>query len=143
MFREDTFCVAEGQVWHPASLEVVIPGCFRGVLMGGTWQLPGPAGGVGDLSNRELVLSFLLLVVGSILWSSCRRRETGPLCTGALVQPHPQSSCCNPCLCCPHICPQLEQSLQLLQKRFPGTGLTIRQWTKSQPGPVTRLVSMC
>lgn len=64
MFRRDTFCWDEGQVWYPTPMEVVISGCFCGVLVGKTSQLPGPAGRVSDLSNRELVLSLLLLVVG-------------------------------------------------------------------------------
>lgn len=61
-------------MWHPAPLEVVIPDCC-GVLMGRTLQLPRPAGRLGDLSNRELVLSLLLLVVG--LHSLVQLQEEG------------------------------------------------------------------
>lgn len=39
-------------MWRPAPVEVVIPGCFRGALVGGTPRLPRPAGRVGCLSNR-------------------------------------------------------------------------------------------
>lgn len=123
MFRGDTFCLDEGQVWHSKPMEVVIPGCFCGVLVGRISQLPRPAGGVSDLSNRELVLSLLLLVVG--LHSLVQLQKEGGRtllhwgCSAATsIGPH-----CHPCLCCPHICPQLDQSLQFLQKRFQEQGL--------------------
>ena len=59
----------EGQAEHQTRKEVVIPGCFHGVVLMGSLcagrhhSCLGPAGRADDLSNRKLILSLLLLVL--------------------------------------------------------------------------------
>lgn len=114
MFRGDTFCLDEGQMWHPAPVEVVIPGCFHGVLVGGASQLPRPAGRVGDLSNRELVLVQLQEEGGSTLlhWG-----HSTAISIGLSLPPLPLL---------PSHLPTAGPELAVPTEVFPGTGLTIR-----------------
>lgn len=136
MFRGDTFCLDNGQVWHPAPMEVVIPGCFHGILMGGTSQLEE----LVIYQAESFVLSLLLLAVGLPPLVQLQEEKGRPLL-------HWGTSIGLSCLCCPHICPQLDQSLQLLQKCFPGTHWPSDRFTGTVNQvltcSVTRLVSMC
>lgn len=148
MFRGDTFCLDEGQVWHPAPMEVVIPGCFHGILMGRTSQLPRPAGRVGDLSNRELVWSLLLLVVGVhslvqlqeeggrslLLWGCSAATSTGLLLPPLPVLPSHL----------PTAGPELAAPTEAFSRnRTQHQTDLVGKWIESQPVPVTALVSLC
>lgn len=59
----------KGQAGHKTPKEEVIPDCFHGFLVMGSfgagrhYSCMGPAGRVDDLSNIRFVLSLLLLVL--------------------------------------------------------------------------------
>lgn len=141
---EGTLSVGMRAKCDPTPMEVVIPGCFCGVLVGRTSQLPRPAGRVSDLSNWELVLSLLLLVVGlqlqkeggrTLLYWSCSAAT--PIGLSLLPLPLLPSHL-------PTAGPELAVPTEVVFKNrtFHQTDL-VGQWTNSQPVPVTRLVSVC
>lgn len=92
--RGDTFTLDEGQAGHQTPKEVVIPGCFHGVLLMGSFcasrrhSCLGPAERVDDLLNRKLVLSLLLLVLGLHSLIQLHEGGGGPAWTSPLDWGH-------------------------------------------------------